>query len=146
MVEKKNLVYIIKVLKKRPLYDFNYLTVNPSCTLCILCPFDLYADKSVAEAIRARSAGDCCASDPSAVDAGPIGHDVLHGKRRVFGGRRSHRGAYTATRCHRTRSLPARRRVEGRDRGQPEKGIQVDTQLQNTVGQNRVLHQNAEQH
>lgn len=104
------------------------------------------ADQSVAEAVRPGSAGNSCAADKATLDAGPVGHDVLHRERRVLHWRRSDRGAHTAARGHGTRGLPARRRVEGRHRGQLEKGVQVDTQLQDTAGQDRVLRQNAEQH
>lgn len=80
------------------------------------------------------------------MDAGPFGHDLLHGQRRVFCGRRSDRSAHTATRSYGTRSLFAGGRMERRDRRQSEKGIQMDTQLQNTVGENRVFRENAKQH
>lgn len=103
-------------------------------------------DKSVTETVRPRSAGNGRAVDTTVVDVGSFGHDVLYGQRRILSGRRSDRSTYTATRSYGTRSLSARRRVERRDRGQSEERIQVDTQLQNTVGENRVFLENAKQH
>lgn len=96
-------------------------------------------DQSVTEEIRARSSGNRGAVDTTVVDAGPVGHDLLHRKRRIFHRRRSHRGAHTSSRSYGAGSLSAGRSVARRDRGQPEKGIQMDSQLQNTVGQNRVF-------
>jgi len=106
----------------------------------------LCADQSIAEAVRPGSSGNRGTADKAAVDVGPFGHDVLHRERRVLHRRRSHRGAHSATRGYGARGVPAGRCVEGRDRGQLEKGVQVDTQLQDTVGQNSVFRQNAEQH
>lgn len=106
----------------------------------------MHADKSVAEKVRPRSAGNGGAADTTALDVRSVGHDLLHRERRVFRRRGSHRRADTAARRDGTRSLPARRRVEGRHRGQSEEGFQMDTQLQNTAGQDRVLRENAQQH
>lgn len=106
----------------------------------------MHADQPASETLRARSAGNGRAADTAAVDAGPVGHDLLHREGRVLRGRGSDRGADTATRRHGARGLPAGRRVEGRHRGQPEEGLQVDTQLQDTVGENRVLREDAKQH
>lgn len=103
-------------------------------------------DKSAAEKVRPGSTGDGRAVDTAVVDVGSFGYDVLHRKRRIFRGRRSNRRADTAARGDGTRSLSARRGLEGRHRGQLEKGVQVDTQLQDTVGQNRLFHKNAQQH
>lgn len=103
----------------------------------------MFIDKPVAEKVRPRSTGDGRAVDTTVVDAGPVGHDVLHCKRRVFRGRRSDRRADTETRSDRTRSLSTRWCLERRHRGQLAKGFPVDTQLQNTVGQNRLFHKNA---
>lgn len=77
----------------------------------------MYADQPSPETLRARSAGDGGAVDPAAVDAGPVGHDLLHRERRVLRGRGGDRGADPAARRHGARGLPAGRRVEGRHRG-----------------------------
>lgn len=104
------------------------------------------ADQPSAETLRARGAGDGGAVDTAAVDAGPVGHDLLHRERRVLRGRGSDRGADPAARRHGTRSVLAGRRVAGRHRGQPEEGLPVDTQLQDTAGEDRVFREDAEQH
>lgn len=87
----------------------------------------LPTDHSAAKEIRPGGAGDRGAVDTTPVDVGPVGHYVLHRQRRVFCRRRSHRGTYIETWRHGTRGLPARRRVERRDRGQPEKRVPMDT-------------------
>jgi len=112
----------------------------------VLRTFGLCADQSVAEAVRPRSAGNRCTIDTAVVDVGPVGHNVLYRKRRVLHRRRGHRGAHFEAWSHGARGLPTGRCVEGWDRGKLEKRIQVDTQLQDTVGQNRIFRQNAEQH
>lgn len=107
---------------------------------------DFFADQSVAETVRARGAGNGRAAYPALVDAGPIRYDMLHRQGRVLGGRGGDRSAYTATGRHRARGVPARRRLEGRYRGQPAEGLPMDTQLPDTAGQDRVLCKDAQQH
>lgn len=39
---------------------------------------DFFTDQPVAETVRPRGAGNGCAAYPATMDAGPVGHDVLH--------------------------------------------------------------------